>query len=302
MIGLRFRVNICALFFLSTLLVQESAYSFEVHRKASEDNEVVKNKLFPKIGTSEASLPAMGMILNQSLVSSILIHGSLGYFIDETWGLHLEMTVSNNQDVSQRNCLENFYYDPFAVVDPDCALPSMEDEYSPLFDEDGNPKKGAGFKPVYIGVREIEQIITASVSWNPIYGKQLAFLRYTSYFDIFFKFGVGITNSSYYPKTTTAGNGKPTIGSVTEDYEGGCPADFGVCPNKDTLEHRKYIGKDGRPAVEKQSSPTLTLAVGQKFHFMRRFHILAELRNYTLFTEEGAEAYFAIWGGVGLRI
>ena len=141
MIGLRFRVNICALFFLSTLLVQESAYSFEVHRKASEDNEVVKNKLFPKIGTSEASLPAMGMILNQSLVSSILIHGSLGYFIDETWGLHLEMTVSNNQDVSQRNCLENFYYDPFAVVDPDCALPSMEDEYSPLFDEDGNPNE-----------------------------------------------------------------------------------------------------------------------------------------------------------------
>ena len=46
----------------------------------------------------------------------------------------------------------------------------------------------------------------------------------------------------------------------------------------------------------------INLGLGQKFHFMKRFHIKAELRNYTLLaTPTGFDNFFTLWGGIGVR-
>ncbi|MCB9230018.1 MAG: hypothetical protein H6618_10455, partial [Deltaproteobacteria bacterium] len=55
--------------------------------KATEDeDEVVKNKLFPKRKKIELNGPDIGIILNQSYVASYVFHAGIIYYQSEKWG------------------------------------------------------------------------------------------------------------------------------------------------------------------------------------------------------------------------
>ena len=55
--------------------------------------------------------------------------------------------------------------------------------------KNGRVIDGSSFAPTYIGIREIDLLVIGNFSWNPLYGKQLAFLTFTSYFDFYVNVG-----------------------------------------------------------------------------------------------------------------
>lgn len=282
----------------------QPAIGKEKYKRAVEQADNVKNKLFPKKETVEIGAPNFGLILNQSYVNSYVIQGNVSYYFAEDWGFSIEALIALNEDKPERYCIENFYNDFEEQVGASCPSPD-EDKSIHLFDENGNPKRGANFGPAYVAIREINYILTGAASWAPIYGKQLAFLSNTIYFDLYFTFGGGVTLSTYYPKTNQLRNGNRARGAVIGDLpEGGCPSGDGVpgiCPDNPDVD--KLIGVDGRPDAEEEISPTLTVGIGQRFHFWERWHFKAEVRNYTLLaTNSGFEPFFTLWVGFGVRI
>ncbi len=270
------------------------------YQRAAESEENVKNKLFPKFGKFEVSMPAGGLILNQSYVDSYLVQGALTYYISESWGLSLEGLYVINSDRSERFCIENFYNDPFNQLAVPCPIPT-DDIRAPLKDTKGNAVRGASFGPAYSPIRELNTLAFATAVWNPIYGKQLAFLNFTSYFDIFVTMGLGVAMSTFYPESLYLRNGKKARGQLPLDFPPtGCPQSLGVCP--DDKDADSLIGANGRPDPQADISPMLTFGLGQKFHFAKRFHLKTELRNFTLIGGPNTyEAYFALWLGVGVR-
>ena len=279
-------------------------------RKATEDDdEVVKNKLFPKKKKIELAGPDLGLILNQSYIQSFVLHANLNYYFDEEWGFTLEGLLALNADKAERYCIERFYNDFLNQVGSSCPVPG-QDPAGPLYTTDGNgdpaPIKGASFGPAYVPIRELGTILTGAVVWNPVYGKQLAFLSNTVYFDLFLTMGGGITQSTYYPKQIVLRNGEISRGTAPPPdeindllcTEGNIP---GACPELDG-SHNAFIGDAGRPDPVTESTPTITLGVGQKFHFKKRFNFKAEIRNYTLLgTAAGFDTFFMTWIGVGVR-
>lgn len=278
-------------------------------RKATEDDdEVVKNKLFPKKKKIEIGGPDLGLILNQSYVQSFVLHANLNYYFDEEWGFTIEGLLALNSDKSERYCIERFYNDFLNRVGTSCPQPG-QDPSGPLYTTDENgqpvPYKGASFGPAYVPIRELGTILTAAAVWNPVYGKQLAFLTNTVYFDLFLTIGGGITQSTFYPQQITLANGNISRGTAPpeEEINDICSEDNipGVCPQLDG-SHEAYIGDAGRPTPASESTPTITLGVGQKFHFKKRFNFKAEIRNYTLLgTASGFDTFFMTWLGVGVR-
>ena len=68
------------------------------------------------------------------------------------------------------------------------------------------------------------------------------------------------------------------------------------------VDDEDSYGIFGRPVPLAETSPLLNLGVGQKIHFTKNFHVMATLRNMTLFmTSQGFENYFSISGSLGLR-
>ncbi|MBP6217258.1 MAG: outer membrane beta-barrel domain-containing protein [Oligoflexales bacterium] len=293
--------SLTLLFFLSNLLFLSTSplVADQIYRKATDSDENVKNKLFPKAGRIEFGLPSYGIILNQSFVDTSLIHGAISYFWSESWGVGIEGAYAMNKDKDERYCIEHFYNDPNELVsNGPCAFPG-DDPAKDLQDGNGNAIKGASIGPAYTRIRELNLIAAASLIWNPIYGKQLAFLSFTNHFDIFMTFGLGLAMSDLYPESHYLKNGNPARGPVPSDFPG-CPPKTGVCPSSEGMDD--LIGANGRPAPETVSSPTLTLGIGQKFHFLKHFHLKAEIRNYTLLdTPTGYENLFALWLGLGFR-
>jgi outer membrane beta-barrel protein len=295
------------------LLLIALSYSFVSHgrlKRASAGRETVKNKLYPKNKKIEFSLP-LGTILNQALVNSLVVGGSVGYYFNEQWGLHFEYIKALNTDRPQRHCLENFYNDNQARLSSSCSPKTEEDASKGLLDEDGNVIAGANFGPAYLGIREIDSFITAAVSWNPIYGKQLSFMSLTNRFDIFLKLGIGVTLSDYYKDTNTAMiNGKEqTLRGVLTGSEviskeiTGCPKTVGICPDSDDYDYKDFVGEKGRPKPSKDKSVTLSAAIGQKIHFAKYFNLKAEIRNYTLFdTQDTVDNLIVVWIGLGARL
>jgi outer membrane beta-barrel protein len=290
-----------ALFFLILLnLSFLSSFTLfaDPYRKAIETDENVKNKLFPKDGLWEFSGPSFGTILNQSYIDSYLIHFGLTYFTSERWGLSLEGAYAINTDKPERYCIEHFYNDPYEIVGATCLSPGEDPTHD--LEVNGLPVKGASFGPAYVPIRELNYLVTGSFIWNPIYGKQLAFLSFTNYFDIFITGGIGATFSTFYPESLHLRNGTISRGPVPNTITG-CPSSPGVCPRDPNIDN--LIGEGGRPDPISDISPTLTFGIGQKFHFKKRFHIKVEIRNYTLVgTEEGYEPFFALWAGFGFRL
>ena len=294
----------------SLILVGLAAFSLEVaaksYRRAVEQEGNVRNKLFPKNKKIELSLPSFGVVLNQSYLDSFAVHTAASYYVSENWGVTLEAMFAINEDKPERYCIENFYNDYEDQVAASCPDPS-EDKTVHLFDSNGNAKKGANFGPAYAAVREINTIITGAATWAPIYGKQLAFLTQTLYFDLFFTFGAGVTMSTFYPESSTLRDGRLSRGLVTADLpDNGCPTGTGipgVCPNDTDSNWSDLIGVNGRPDPEEHVTPTLAFGLGQKIHFLDRWHLRAEVRNYTLVgTHAGIEMFFMMWAGVGLRL
>jgi outer membrane beta-barrel protein len=271
----------------SRLYAQTTSQSY---RKASEGDDVVKNKLFPKKGKVEINGLNVGAILNQSYVNTILFHGGVSYFANEEWGFGIEGLFASNQDNSARYCIEHFYNDPKSEVGAQCdKVPGHEGESFPSGSK-------ANYGPAYVPIREVKYAIAATAIWNPVYGKQLFFLSGTGYFDLFVTMGAGMVFSDFYPEKTTLNNGKPSRGNFPADGSGG------VEPGATVSETSSY-GVDGRPVPEQASDFMLTTWVCQKYHFADRFNLKVELRNYLLLgTSSGFDIFFALWGGVGMRL
>ena len=100
----------------------------KINRKASDSTETVINKIYPKTGKFEISLPSFGKTLNEAFVDTYLIQGSLGYFWNENTGFHLDITMGLPVDKFERQCLENFYNNPDGIAPSACADPEASVE------------------------------------------------------------------------------------------------------------------------------------------------------------------------------
>ena len=239
-----------------------------------------------------------GTILNQSYISSQLIHAEATYFSSESSGFGLDVSIALNKDKSERDCVENFYNDYAKQAPQPCA--SDGDPATAASDIGGVDSVGdlpaPNMGPAYPNIREINYLISAFKVWNPIYGKQLFFMSGVVHFDLFLKFGGGVAMSNFYPIKEVSSTGQKYRGPAPEAGSSDLPPGVDV---SDTDE----FGINGRPEPESQVTPMGTVAVGQKFHLGKNFNIRMEIRNYTLVgTENIFETYFAVWGGVGIRL
>ena len=248
------------------LLMTDPCIGYE---RAIEGNNNVKNKIYPRKKRFELAIPNGGLILNQSYVDTFLISGGFVYHFSEEWGFGADFSLASNSDKPERFCIENFYNDPNKELSSPCGDVSALDEL-------GEGRK-ANYGPAYVPVREIQNIISLSAVWTPVYGKQLVFMSATSYFDLYFEIGGAFVSSLYYDKQETLRNGNPSRGAFNDDGDPSDGQPIGAQPD----EIGSY-GIDGRPDPEAQSNIALNFGIGQKFHFGRRFHLKVFLRNMTL--------------------
>ncbi len=265
----------------------------QTFHNATDDKDVVKNKLFPKNKKFEIVGPDFGVILNESYISTYLLHLGGTYYTSEEWGFGLDLAFAMaNSDKFERTCIENFYNDPKYKVDEECAKgdPAANKQ---LQDSGGSANMG----PAYVPIREVKMILTANATWNPLYGKQLFAHTATSYFDMYLTFGGGIARSDVYPKSTKLRDGRPSRALVINESNPAGTAATGADPSETTL-----YGEAGRPDPETQTNLVLMTGIGQKYHFLEHFNVKMELRNYILLgTESGFDTFFTLWGGVGMR-
>lgn len=272
------------------LLLGAKAHGFE---RITDSEEVVLNKLFTKKGKIELD-GTFGAVLNTSYTQTFILTGGASYFWSEEWGFSAEGMLAMNSDKGERYCIERFYNRTEADKMPttlECPAPGEE----PATFTDANKPNNYG--PAYVPIRELKYILTGNAVWNPLYGKQIILLSATNYFDFFVKIGGGLAMSDFYElRTTLADNpNKPSRVTSKNKYNPDAPAD----QNPGTL-NQNNIGEAGRPEPLAQTSPLLHLAVGERFHFLKRFVITGSLDNYTLFGE-GLENFFTLSGGIGVR-
>jgi hypothetical protein len=269
-----------------------------------DSGETVYNKLYPKGHKLELSLPSFGFFMNQSYVASSFIKMHVGYYRSEQWGFFLEGFKVLNQDKEERYCIENFYNDFEDKLAVSCPL-SSEDKSTHLFDGSLNPRKGANFGPAYPDVREIQYILSGMVEWAPIYGKKLLYMSHVFFFDLFFHLGGAIVLSDHYPESFYLRNGKLARGTVSSKdlSTGGCPSGEnipGVCPGDPDVA--SLVGKGGRPTPKKEVLPGIVFSIGQKIHFLERWHIRGEIQSLTIFTSGSqTESLFNLSFGAGFR-
>jgi len=277
----------------------------QVYYRSEESKELVQKKIYPKQGKLEITLPDIGIVLNEAFIDSTVFHAGVIYHLSETWGLGLEGIYSSNQDKPERYCVENFYNDPLNLLPVACPS-TGEDPTKYLYDSAGKPIKGAKLGPAYMPIRELEGVALATVTWSPFYGKQLALFSKTIYFDLFMSFGGGLSFSTFYPESPYLRNGNLSRGLDKAPIPlTGCPPDGanfpGICPTSPNL--LQNIGTGGRPPAASEALPTLSLGIGQKFHFKGRFNFHIELRDLAFYSANTQFTnLFMIWGGLGMRI
>ena len=264
-------------------VLQAAAY-----RKATEGKEVVLNKLFPKKKKFELAADG-GKILNQSYIDSYIGHFGGTYYPSEEWGYGADIGIAINSDKDERKCIETFYNDPeHRIKGAPCG-------------SQGNPEEDlasgseANYGPAYVPITELKYLITGMAYWNPIYGKQLLVRSATSYFDLFLAFGGGVAMLNFYPQQETLNNLKPARGSFTKGQDSTNPG----C----ALGEENCYDVEGRPTPQAKTVPVIAAAIGQKYHFAKRFVFRVELKDYILLaTEQGFETFFTLWGGLGVRL
>ena len=272
----------------------QSAFAYE---KAVEGADVVKDKLFPKKSAVQLD-GKFGMVLNGSYIQTFLLNGGLTYYWSENWGFNLEGIFALNSDKAERACIETFYNDPNFAINSQCGSSANLSQ-----DSQGD----ANFGPAYVPIREIQYMGVGNFVWNPIYGKQLVFLSFTTYFDFFVSFGGGLAISKYYPEQSNFPDdggtdaGKPQRGVFCTKAEAAKPNGCSTANNPGTTDESR-IGIVGRPQPLSQNNIVTHLSVGQRFHFMKRFELLASLDNYTLIgTPQTFDTYLTLFGGLGVR-
>jgi outer membrane beta-barrel protein len=266
------------------------------YERVTDSEEVVLKKLFPKKEKVELD-GRLGMVLNSSYTQTFLATGSLTYFLSEEWGIAGEVSLGINSDKSERTAIESFYNDPNDAIG---------EEFGDLANLKATGDPDANLGPAYVPIRELQTIFTLNANWNPIYGKQIILLSATNYFDFFINFGGGFAMSKFYPKkpsyVTTSGEipyrGKFCVKKDAEAVPPKCTKDR---PNPGTLDET-LTGIDGRPEVESKTNVLAHAAIGQRFHFFRRFVLMGSLEDYMLLgTESGFDNYLVIMGGLGVR-
>lgn len=275
------------LFFV--LLLPKQVFGEDVSSSKSTDgDEVVRPKLFPKTKKIELNVPNFGTILNQSYLNTFIVGGGLGYFWSESWGISADFFYAVNQNKAERECIESFYNNfEYNITGEECASqnPKTDDELR---------SAGANYGPAYVPIREIKYMFALNGTWNPVYGKQIMFLSVTNYFDLFVNFGAGLAFSTYYPLSTELRNGRKSRGVTREEA--------GAYSSETDANGKQLIGIDGRPDPQEQMNIMTDVGIGQKFHFAKRFHVKAEIRNFTLLgTPQGFDTFFALYGGFGVR-
>lgn len=280
---------VCA--FVSLNITFADVSQAAAYRKATEGKEVVLNKLYPKKKKFELA-GDFGQILNQSYISSWLMHFGGTYYASEEWGYGADFGIALNSDKGERTCIETFYNDPNHAGIPVCG--AQGDPNSDFVGSDGKPN-GANYGPAYVPITELKYLITGMAYWNPIYGKQLLARSATNHFDIFLAFGGGVAMLNFYPQEEVLKNGKPSRGTFDKNNPS---ADPGA-----RLDEDYAYGTEGRPEPVAKTSPVIAGAIGQKYHFAKRFVLRVELKNYILLaTEQGFETFFTLWGGIGVRL
>lgn len=275
-------------------------------KDSAELSVEIKNRLYKTNKSFELRVQG-GMILNHPYVSSQVAHGAAIYYLRPNLGLGADFVYAINKDKSERKCIENFYNThnktniPISVCagagtvdDPQLA----QRELAP-FMEGGNravPPPYPNMGPAYPNIREINMILTGSLVWLPFYGKILLFMSQVSHFHTFLTLGGGITLSDFYPEKRTSSSGHPLRGSPPPPNTKTKP------PGVQPTEVQEY-GIRGRPKPVAETTPTITLGVGQKFHLTSRLALFIEGRSIALVgTENIYEVYFTMWGGAGLKL
>lgn len=327
------------LLYLNFLLILWCFGSGELYSRGLEtdSDKTVLRKHYPKKYRVEV-LPTTTMVLNQSYVSTFFVGGQLSFYPSEAFGIHLEGAVGFNKDLPSRHCLETFYNDPKGTKELDyvCGYALLQEKG--IYDTssvDAREAIGnhildqraslASLGPAYVPIREINTMMALTVSWNLIYGKQLAFMKFTNYFDLYLKFGGGLAISTYYPAQiqVKGGDGRKyrTHSVELNDSDVECSESYGVCVNGKNVNTnwKDLIGSAGRPDPIKEFSPMATAAFGYRFHFLGRLHVGAEIRSYLLIAtqknrdvkEQGDqtsnflqnfEHYLMVSGGIGFRL
>ena len=266
------------------------------YKKATEGDDVVKDKMYPKKGKLELNGPNLGIIMNQSYLDTYIVNAGINYFPTEVWGFGAEFTYAMNSDRGERTCIENFYNkDPNNPPGAECGTDPTQGTVD-------SPKTRSNYGPAYVNIREYNYIFSANAIWNPIYGKEIFFLSAVGHFDLYVTGGGGMAFSTFYPQTTTLANGKDNRGgSFPADGSGNAPS--GTGPDEtDPATGKVMYGKEGRPLPIHQSNPVLQAGIGQKFHFAQRFNFKVELRDHlVLGTPGGFDMFFTLWGGLGMR-
>lgn len=269
------------------------------YKKATEGDDVVKEKMYPKKGKLELNGPNLGIIMNQSYLDTYIVNGGINYFPTEVWGFGAEITYAMNSDRAERKCIENFYNkDPKDPPTSECGSDPTDGTTNPATTR-------SNYGPAYVNIREYNYMFSANAIWNPIYGKEIFFLSAVGHFDLYLTAGGGMAFSTFYPQTT---NHTAADGSTKDNRGGNFPTDGGPAPTgtgpneTDPNTGKLNYGKEGRPTALHQSNPVLQGGIGQKFHFGQRFHFKAELRDHlVLGTPGGFDMFFTLWGGVGMR-
>jgi outer membrane beta-barrel protein len=260
------------------------------YQKATEGEDVIKNKLYPKKGRIELNGPNVGMILNQSYIDTYLINAGFSYFWSETWGLGLDLSFAINKDRDERLCIESFYNDPGYNINEECGGPDNIEANSPSPDKKGN------YGPAYVNIREYNMLIAGNAIWNPIYGKEIFFMSAVVNFDIFINLGAGLAMSTFYGLESTLKNGNESRAPFPAEGQGG-----GTRPGAEPDQTYAY-GKEGRPDPQKQTNIFLDAGVGQKIHFAKKFNFKTELRSHVVVgTPGGFDMFFTLMGGLGMR-
>lgn len=265
------------------------------YQKAAEGNEVVKGKLYPRAGKFQISAQ-VGGILNQSYLSTTLIPIAVTYHLNEWHAINAEFVFAMTQEQDARTCVENFFFDPARAKSAsnggsgDCNPdPPPEKGNFPPPDTKKGEKPPYQRKPAYPPIRQIDQMYGLNYQWTPIYGKALWFLAVVGYLDVYTNAGLGVASTTYWKMKDRNANGDLV-------------RDEGV----DNADKRQW-GRAGRPEATSDTSPTMSLGVGSRFYFAKRFTVNMDLRNTSLLGSDGSGGsefmnFFTIWGGLGVLL
>lgn len=293
-----------------------AADSDPAHRFDDLEGPVVRNLSYPKAGRFEISFLDIGGILNQTYVYSFAFHADVTFFFNETWGMALEAIHFENFDRANRLCLETLYNDPAKVLTGVCAAADTADQKQANLNIMSDPNNGANFGPVYPPMRTINDISGISLIYTPTYGKEILLASATVHFDLWFSAGVGMMYSSYYKEQVDDPSGNPYRVpnfryQTTPDGTGvvGCTTKLGsttyqvpgVCVDS-SGHYLSWTGKAGRPQAIAEFLPAGNLGIGQKFHFLKNYHLSFELRGFMVQSKVSSfNVYVMGWGGLGMR-